>query len=171
MLSEKFKLIIGIFDTVFAYTSYDVVKFTVKWLMNIIMSIINKLQQQVISEFDLFPDWSEKYQYLIEQGNKLPPLDKKYKTAENLVKGCQSQLWLIAEIKNDKVYYQADCDSPIPKGIAALLIRILSSQTSNDIKNADLFFVEKTQLMSYLSPNRVQGLTALIARMKQLAET
>ena len=132
---------------------------------------INNLQQQIITEFELFSDWSEKYQHLIDQGNKLEPLNTCYKVSENLVKGCQSQLWLIAEIKDDKVYYQADCDSPIPKGIVALLIRVLSSQSINDIKNVDLFFVEKTQLISYLSPNRVQGLIALIARMKQLADT
>lgn len=130
---------------------------------------INKLQEQIIAEFELFSDWSEKYQYLIEQGNKLEPLDNCHKVTDNLVKGCQSQLWLIAEIKDGKVYYQADCDSPIPKGIVALLIRVLSSQAINDIKNADLFFVEKTQLINYLSPNRVQGLSSLIAKMKELA--
>jgi cysteine desulfuration protein SufE len=130
---------------------------------------INNLQQQIISEFELFSDWSEKYQHLIDQGNKLEPLKSYYKVDDNLVKGCQSQLWLIAEIKDNKVYYQADCDSPIPKGIVALLIRVLSSQTINDIKNADLFFVEKTQLINYLSPNRVQGLASLIAKMKELA--
>ncbi len=131
---------------------------------------INELQEQIISEFELFSDWSQKYQHLIEQGNKLKQLDSSHKVDKNLVKGCQSQLWLVAEIKDDKVYYQADCDSPIPKGISALLIRILSSQTSNDIKNANLFFIEKTQLINYLSPNRVQGLNALISRMKQLAD-
>lgn len=135
------------------------------------MSEINNLQQKIITEFELFSDWSEKYQHLIDQGTKLEPLNNCYKVDDNLVKGCQSQLWLIAKIKNDKVYYQADCDSPIPKGIVALLIRVLSSQPADDIKNANLFFVEKTQLINYLSPNRVQGLTALIARMKQLANT
>lgn len=134
------------------------------------MPEINDLQQQIITEFELFSDWSDKYQHLIDQGNKISTLDEKYKVPKNLVKGCQSQLWLVAEIKDDKVYYQADCDSPIPKGIVALLIRVLSSQTSDDIKNTDLFFVKKTQLINYLSPNRVQGLTALIARMKQLAD-
>lgn len=133
------------------------------------MSEINNTQQQIIAEFELFSDWPDKYQYLIEQGNKLTPLDKKYKITENLVTGCQSQLWLIAEIKDDKVYYQADCDSPIPKGIIALLIRVLSSQSTNDIKNADLFFIVRTQLINYLSPNRVQGLAALITRMKKMA--
>jgi cysteine desulfuration protein SufE len=103
------------------------------------MSEINNLQQQIILEFELFSDWTDKYQYLIDQGNKIPAFDDKYKVPENLVKGCQSQLWLIAEIKDDKVYYQADCDSPIPKGIVALLIRVLSSQSINDIKSADLF--------------------------------
>ncbi len=133
------------------------------------MDKIDKLQQQIIAEFELFSDWSEKYQYLIDQGNKLEPIDSKYKVSKNLVNGCQSQLWLISEIKNDTVYYQADCDSPIPKGVVALMIRILSSQTINDIKQADLFFIQQTQLINYLSPSRVNGLIALIARMKELA--
>lgn len=133
------------------------------------MTEIEILQQQIITEFELFSDWSEKYQHLIDQGNKLNPLDNHYKTADNLVKGCQSQLWLIAEIKDDKVYYQADCDSPIPKGVVALMIRILSAQTINDIKGADLYFIQQTQLINYLSPNRVNGLMSLIARMKELA--
>jgi cysteine desulfuration protein SufE len=133
------------------------------------MDKIDKLQQQIITEFELFPDWSEKYQHLIDQGNKLKPLDNNYKIADNLVKGCQSQLWLIAEIKDDKVYYQADCDSPIPKGVVALMIRILSAQTINDIKQADLYFIQQTQLINYLSPNRVNGLMSLISRMKELA--
>ncbi|MBU2571051.1 MAG: SufE family protein [Gammaproteobacteria bacterium] len=131
---------------------------------------INNIQKKIISDFELFSDWSDKYQHLIDQGNKIPALDKKYKIPENLVKGCQSQLWLIAEIIDDKVYYQADCDSPIPKGIVALLIRVLSSQSTNDIKDSDLFFVQETQLINYLSPNRVQGITSLISRMKQLAD-
>ncbi len=131
---------------------------------------INNIQKKIISDFELFSDWSDKYQHLIDQGNKIPALDKKYKIPENLVKGCQSQFWLIAEIIDDKVYYQADCDSPIPKGIVALLIRVLSSQSTNDIKDSDLFFVQETQLINYLSPNRVQGITSLISRMKQLAD-
>jgi cysteine desulfuration protein SufE len=133
------------------------------------MDKIDKLQQKIIAEFELFSDWSEKYQHIIDQGNKLEPLDSCYKVADNLVKGCQSQLWLIAEIKDDKVYYQADCDSPIPKGIVALMVRVLSSQTAIDIKQADLFFIQQTQLINYLSPNRVNGLIALLARMKELA--
>jgi cysteine desulfuration protein SufE len=133
------------------------------------MDKIDKLQQQIIAEFELFPDWSEKYQHLIDQGNKLKPLGNHYKIADNLVKGCQSQLWLIAEIKDDKVYYQADCDSPIPKGVVALMIKVLSAQTINDIKQADLYFIQHTQLINYLSPNRVNGLMSLIARMKELA--
>ena len=133
------------------------------------MNKIDKLQQQIIAEFELFSDWSEKYQYLIDQGNKLESLDSSYKITDNLVKGCQSQLWLIAKIKGDKVYYQADCDSPIPKGIVALMIRVLSSQSINDIKQADLFFIQQTQLINYLSPNRINGLIALLARMKELA--
>lgn len=133
------------------------------------MDNIDKLQQQIITEFELFSEWSEKYQHIIDQGNKLEPLDSCYKVADNLVKGCQSQLWLIAEIKDNKVYYQADCDSPVPKGIVALMIRVLSSQTAIDIKQADLFFIQQTQLINYLSPNRVNGLIALLARMKELA--
>jgi cysteine desulfuration protein SufE len=133
------------------------------------MNKIDKLQQQIISEFELFSEWSEKYQHIIDQGNKLESLDSCYKVADNLVKGCQSQLWLIAEIKDERVYYQADCDSPIPKGIVALMIRVLSSQSINDIKQADLYFIQQTQLINYLSPNRVNGLIALLARMKELA--
>lgn len=133
------------------------------------MTKIDLLQEQIIKEFELFSEWSDKYQYLIEQGSKLNPLDKKYKVKENLVKGCQSQLWIVAEITEDKLYYQADCDSPIPKGIVALMIRILSGQTTTDIQNANLFFIKQIQLINYLSPNRVHGLTSLIARMKELA--
>lgn len=130
---------------------------------------INEIQDQITTEFELFPDWSEKYQYLIEQGHKLEHLDSRYKVDQHLVKGCQSQLWLISKVQDAKVYYKADCDSPIPKGIVALMIRILSSQPIDDIKKADLFFLEQTQLINFLSPNRVNGLVALIAKMKELA--
>jgi cysteine desulfuration protein SufE len=126
-------------------------------------------QEKVIEEFSQFTDWSDKYEYLIDLGKSLPPMDPQYKTDLHLVKGCQSKVWLHAAGKEDKVYLYADSDTVITKGIIALLIRVLSGQKSEAIENADLYFIEAIGLKSHLSPTRSNGLMSMIQHIKSYA--
>lgn len=103
---------------------------------------INEIQDEIINEFSLFDEWMDKYQYLIDLGRKLPIIDDKHKTEEFLIKGCQSQVWVYAELKDGKVVFTADSDAIITKGIISLLIRVLSNQTPQDILNSDLHFID-----------------------------
>ena len=134
-----------------------------------VSSIINE-QGQIVEEFSQFSDWSDKYEYLIDLGKTLPPLDNKYKTDAYLVKGCQSKVWLQAEVQNDRLLLNADSDTVITKGIIALLIRVLSGQHLIDIENADLYFIEKIGLKSHLSPTRSNGLVSMIQHIKSYAK-
>lgn len=130
---------------------------------------IQEIEQQIIDEFSNFDDWMDKYNYLIEMGKTCPSIEDKDKTENNLIKGCQSRVWLNAEYKDGKVYYKADSDAVITKGIASLLIRALSGQTPDDILNANLGFLDKIGLKEHLSPNRSNGLTAMVKQMKLYA--
>ena len=133
------------------------------------MSSIKQIQEEIISEFSMFDNWMQKYEYLIELGKELPVIDKKQKTENNIIKGCQSRVWLHAEKKNSKIVYTADSDAIMTKGIIAILIRVLSNQDPNEIVNADLVFVDKLGLKEQLSPTRANGLVSMIKEMKLYA--
>lgn len=130
---------------------------------------INEIQDEVIEEFADFEDWMDKYQLLIDLGNEQQPLDAQYKTEQNLIDGCQSRVWLQADLTDGKVIFQAESDALIVKGIVALLIRVLSGHTPQEIVDADLYFIEQIGLREHLSPTRSNGLLAMLKRMKLYA--
>lgn len=130
---------------------------------------ITETENQITEEFGLFDDWMAKYEYIIELGKNLPVIDPEFKTEEYKVKGCQSQVWLNAEFRNGKIFYRADSDAIITKGIISLLIRVLSGHNPEEVLNADMHFIDKIGLKEHLSPNRANGLTAMIKQMKNLA--
>ena len=133
------------------------------------MKLIDEIQQEIISDFNLFSDWTQKYEYLIDLGKELKVLDAKHKTEENLIKGCQSNVWLIAKKEKNSIVFTADSDAIMTKGIIALLIKILSNQTQKDITNCDLFFIKKIGLSEHLSATRANGLLSMIKQMKLYA--
>ena len=130
---------------------------------------IDELQRQIVEEFSLFENPMDKYEYLIDIGKQLPDLDALYKTEENLVKGCQSKVWLHSSAKEGRVIYEADSNTVITKGIIGLLIRVLSNQKPEDILKSDLEFIDKIDLKSHLSSQRTSGLGAMIKYMKAYA--
>lgn len=127
---------------------------------------INEIQDEIISEFALFDDWMNKYEYIIELGKDLPLIDEQYKTEDYLIKGCQSLVWLHADEKEGKVQFTADSDAIITKGLIALMIRVLSDQKPNDIAAADLYFINEIGLQEHLSPTRANGLLSMVKQMK-----
>lgn len=134
------------------------------------MSIL-ELGNEVIEEFELFDDWMDKYNYIIDLGKKLEPLDELHKTDINLVTGCQSRVWLVASLEHGKLYFKADSDALIPKGIVAILLRVLSGHTPEEFLKADLSFLKTIGLEEHLSPNRANGLLSMIDRMKGIAQS
>lgn len=126
---------------------------------------INKSQDQIIEELLPLNDWYEKYEYLISLGKALKPLNEEFKTEDNLIKGCQSKVWLKAEKKGNKIFMAADSDTLITKGIIALLFRILNNQSPKDIINCNLYFVEKIGLSTNLSPARANGVVSIIKQI------
>ena len=130
------------------------------------MNPITEKQEEIRNELELFADWTEKYEYIIEIGKSLPPMDEALKTEQNLIEGCQSKVWLHAELKDGKVHFTADSDAIITKGIVGLLLRIFSDNTPSDIVGADLSVFESTGLQEHLSPTRANGLRAMIKQMK-----
>ncbi|OFX26710.1 MAG: Fe-S metabolism protein SufE [Bacteroidetes bacterium GWA2_31_9b] len=130
---------------------------------------INTKQNEIIEEFSVFDDWMDKYNYLIELSRELPQIDPKFKTNQNLIEGCQSKVWLNAEMNGDLIQFSADSDAIITKGIIALLIRVLNNQKPEDVMFADLFFIDKIGLQQNLSPTRSNGLLAMIKQMKLYA--
>lgn len=130
---------------------------------------INEIQDEVIEEFLDVEDWMDKYQMLIDLGNEQEPLDEKYKTESNLIDGCQSRVWLQADLVDGVVHFQAESDALIVKGIVALLIRVLSDHTPDEILGADLYFIEKIGLKEHLSPTRSNGLLAMIKQVRMYA--
>jgi len=124
---------------------------------------------EITAEFELFTDWMDRYNYLIELGKSLPLIDEKYKTENYLISGCQSQVWLYADYKDGRVWFTADSDAIITKGIVNILIRALSGQTPDDIINADMEFINKIGLREHLSPTRSNGLNSMIKQMKLYA--
>ncbi len=127
---------------------------------------IEETEQEIIEEFELFDDWMQKYEYIIELGKSLPLIDSKYKTEDKLIKGCQSQVWLHSELKDGKVIFTADSDAIITKGMVALMVRVLSNHTPDEIMNAKLDFVNTIGLTKHLSPTRSNGLVSMIKQMK-----
>jgi len=130
---------------------------------------IAETENKIVEEFSLFDDWMSKYEYIIELGKKLPLIDPDLKTEKHEVKGCQSKVWLDAEFVNGNLYFKADSDAVITKGIISLLIWVLSGHKPEDIVNADMDFINKIGLKEHLSPNRANGLMAMINHMKKYA--
>jgi len=130
------------------------------------MSTIQEIQEEIIEDFAMFDDWMQKYEYLIDLGKELAPIDKKHKTEDNLIKGCQSRVWLHAEHTDGKIIYTADSDAIMTKGIVAILINVLSGQSPSEIANAKLDFINKIGLKEQLSPTRANGLVSMIKQMK-----
>ena len=133
------------------------------------MPSINEIQDEVVEEFAIFDQWMDKYEYIIDLGKKLPLIDDQYRHDENLVPGCQSRVWLHAELDQDRVYFTADSDAIITKGIIALLIRVLSGQPADQISQADLYFIDRIGLKEHLSPTRSNGLAAMLGAIKSAA--
>ena len=128
---------------------------------------INEIQDDIIAEFSNYDDWMDKYQLLIDLGNEQKPLDEQYKNESNLIEGCQSRVWLQADLTEEgKVHFQAESDALIVKGIITLLIRVLDNQTPDDILNTDLYFIEQIGLKEHLSPTRSNGLLAVMKQMR-----
>lgn len=130
---------------------------------------INEIQDEIIQEFADFDDWMDRYQLLIDLGSSQPKLDDKYKTEQNLIDGCQSRVWLQADMKDGLLHFQAESDALIVKGIVALLVRVLSDHTPEEILRADLYFIESIGLREHLSPTRSNGLLAMLRQMKLYA--
>lgn len=131
---------------------------------------INEIQDKIIEEFSDLNDGFDKYQYIVNLGRSLEPLNKEYKTEEYLISGCQSNVWLKAEILENKIYFSADSDSLIIKGIISLLLRVVNNQSPVDILNKELYFIDRTGLRSKLSPARGNGLFSMISQIKTFAE-
>tara|TARA_B100000609_G_C17136834_1_gene393270 strand:- start:194 stop:646 length:453 start_codon:yes stop_codon:yes gene_type:complete len=130
------------------------------------MHTIDKIQQEIIDEFNMFEDWMQKYEYIIDMGKELAPIDQKYKLEKNLIKGCQSRVWLHAEIKNNLIIFYGDSDAIMTKGIVALLLRVLSQQSPQDIISSKLDFLDKIGLKEQLSATRANGLASMVKQMK-----
>lgn len=130
---------------------------------------ISEIQQELINEFNLFDTWEQRYEYVIELGKSLPKMSEKIKTEDKLIKGCQSQVWLDARMENGKLFFEADSDAILPKGIAAILVRIYSGHRFEDILKSDENFIEKIGLQEFLSPTRSNGLLAMIKQIKYYA--
>jgi cysteine desulfuration protein SufE len=130
---------------------------------------IQDIQNDIIEEFSMFDDWEERYQYMIDLGKTLPLIDEQYKTDEHSIKGCQSKVWVHAEMKDGKVIFTADSDAIITKGIIAILIRVFSNQSPKDIIEANTDFIDKIGLKEHLSPTRANGLVSMIKQLKMYA--
>ena len=133
------------------------------------MSTVNERQEEIIEEFEGLDDWMDRYAVIIDMGNAMPALDEQYKTADNLIDGCQSRVWLQADYSDGVVNFQADSDALIVKGIIALLIQVISGHTPKEILDADLYFIDKIGLRDHLSPTRSDGLLAMVKQIKAYA--
>lgn len=129
----------------------------------------DKVQDEIIEEFSIFEDWLDKYDYLISLSDSLPPIDPSHRTEKYLIEGCQSRVWIDARLEDGKVYYTADSDAIIVKGIIALLVRVMNGRTPHEIVDADLYFIEAIGLKENLSPTRGNGLLAAIKQMRLYA--
>lgn len=130
---------------------------------------IESIQNEIVDEFSMFDDWMQRYEYMIELGKSLPLIQEKYKTDDNIIKGCQSKVWVHAEMKDEKLIFTADSDAIITKGIIAILIRAFSHQKPQDILEADTQFIDEIGLKEHLSPTRANGLVSMIKQLKLYA--
>ena len=130
---------------------------------------IKEIQEEIIDEFSMFEDWMERYEHIIDLGKSLPIIDEAFKVDENLIKGCQSKVWLHSELKNDTLYFTAESDAILTKGIVALLLRVFADQKPEDIINADMSFIDQIELKEHLSPTRANGLVSMIKQIKLYA--
>ena len=130
---------------------------------------IEEIEKEIVEEFSLFDSWDDKYEYIIDLGKRLPPLEAKHKTDENRVRGCQSTVWLVADYKDGKIFYKAESDAVIVKGLISMLIRVLSGQTPDAIVNAKLDFIREIGMMGHLAQTRSNGLLAMVKQMKNYA--
>ena len=133
------------------------------------MMTIQDIQEEIIDEFSMFEDWEERYKYMIDLGKTLPLIEDQFKTDEYIIKGCQSKVWIHAEMKDGKVLFTADSDAIISKGIIAILIRVFSNQSPQDIINANMDFIDEIGLKEHLSPTRANGLVSMIKQIKMYA--
>lgn len=127
---------------------------------------INEKQDSIIEDFSAFDEWMDKYEYIIQLGKDLPLIDEKFKTDDHLIKGCQSQVWLNAEMKDDKLYFTADSDAVITKGLVGMVVDVLSGYTPNEIAAAEIYFIDKIGLHSHLSLTRSNGLASMLKQIK-----
>ena len=130
---------------------------------------IREIQEEIIDEVNLFDDWMERYEYLIELGKSLPLIDDQYKIEENIIKGCQSKVWLYSKMNDSKINFTADSDAILTKGLVALLLRVFTNQTPKDILAADTVFIDKIGLKEHLSPTRANGLVSMLKQIKLYA--
>lgn len=130
---------------------------------------ITELQADIVDEFSLFDDWMQRYEYIIDLGKSLPLIDEQYKTEENIIKGCQSKVWVHGELIEDKIVFTADSDAILTKGIIAILIRVFSNQKATDILDANTDFIDAIGLKEHLSPTRANGLVSMIKQIKMYA--
>ena len=130
---------------------------------------IKEVQDEIIEEFDLFEDWADKYEYIIDIGKKLPPMDEIFKTEDNIIKGCQSRVWLHAENKNGKILFEGDSDAIIVKGLIGLLIRVLSGYSPSEIEKAEIYFIDEIGMAQHLAQTRANGLYSMLKQMKLYA--
>ncbi len=130
---------------------------------------IKEIQEEIVDEFAMFDDWMQRYEYIIELGKSLPIIEDQYKVEENLIRGCQSKVWLHAEKKDDKIVFTADSDAILTKGIIAILIRTFSDQKAADVMNADTSFIDEIGLKEHLSPTRANGLVSMLKQIKLYA--
>lgn len=130
---------------------------------------IQEIQDEIVDEFSMFDDWMQRYEYMIELGKSLPLIDEKYKTDDNIIKGCQSKVWVHADLENNKLKFTADSDAIITKGIIAILVRAFSDQHPQDIMNASTEFIDEIGLKEHLSPTRANGLVSMIKQLKLYA--
>ena len=130
---------------------------------------IQETEEEIIDSFSLFDTWEEKYEYIIDLGKKLEPLDDKYKIADNIIKGCQSTVWLVSEFENGRIFFKADSDAVIVKGLVSMLIEVLSGHTPDEILNAQLDFIREIGMMNHLAQTRSNGLLAMVKQMKNYA--
>lgn len=133
------------------------------------MQSIDNIQNEIIEEFNIFDDWMDKYQLIIDVGSEHPPINENYKNDDNLIEGCQSRVWLHAEYYKGKVFFQADSDAIITKGLVALLVKVWSGQSPNDILTSNLYFIDSIGLKEHLSPTRSNGLLSMIKQMQMYA--
>ncbi len=127
---------------------------------------IDQVQQEIIDEFSIYDDWMDKYAYIIEQGNALPPLDERYKTPDNIIEGCQSRVWLQTGYRDGKLYFQAESDAVIVKGLLALVLRVFNERTPDEIIDSNLRFMKEIGLTEHLSPTRANGLLSVIKQIR-----